>query len=227
MEHPPVLSATREPQQGGALLREALTLLPPFVQQWCAFLFGENSRVDSARTAFSEASDALGELRAPVRTAQALRPHISGVSQSWSLLFMLLQRLQWYKVTTWLLVSMLSSSDGFLPERWREFFMLGQLLLESEWRLSLFLGSQCWPFALSQLRHVGVAWLTQFAAPRWFFYSVFTSYIEVAMNVLCDTGMTLAMLHDWSVQSRAVQRRRMLLACLRTGAFEVAPAGSG
>ena len=56
--------------------------------------------------------------------------HPANISRNWSVLYVWLQYLQWYKVLSWLLVLVLGGSEGVLPPTVREAFRVEELLLE-------------------------------------------------------------------------------------------------
>ena len=54
----------------------------------------------------------LGEAEAD---AEPPRVHPAGISRNWSMLYVWLQYVQWYKVLCWLLIMVIGGSDGLLP----------------------------------------------------------------------------------------------------------------
>ena len=47
--------------------------------------------------------------------AEPPRVHPAGISRNWSMLYVWLQYVQWYKVLCWLLIMVIGGSDGLLP----------------------------------------------------------------------------------------------------------------
>lgn len=113
--------------------------------------------------------------------------HPAGISKNWSLLYVWLQYAQWYKVLCWLLVLVLGGSEGLLPQTIREAFRVEELLLASETRAQVFIFGQCVPFVLTKARHFLVTWAGTSHIVRFIFYSAFTSHVEVASTLACDT----------------------------------------
>ena len=97
----------------------------------------------------------LGEAEAD---AEPPRVHPAGISRNWSMLYVWLQYVQWYKVLCWLLIMVIGGSDGLLPAVARDAFRIEELLLTSDARAQLFIFGQCCPFVLSKLRHFLVTW---------------------------------------------------------------------
>ena len=90
--------------------------------------------------------------------AEPPRVHPAGISRNWSMLYVWLQYVQWYKVLCWLLIMVIGGSDGLLPAVARDAFRIEELLLTSDARAQLFIFGQCCPFVLSKLRHFLVTW---------------------------------------------------------------------
>ena len=90
--------------------------------------------------------------------AEPPRVHPAGISRNWSMLYVWLQYVQWYKVLCWLLIMVIGGSDGLLPPVARDAFRIEELLLTSDARAQLFIFGQCCPFVLSKLRHFLVTW---------------------------------------------------------------------
>jgi hypothetical protein len=151
--------------------------------------------------------------------------HPAGISQKWSLLYVWLQYTQWYKVLCWLLVMVLGGSEGLLPTAAREVFRIEELLLASDRRAQVFIFWQCCPFVLTKLRHFLVTWLGASYLVRLLFYSCFTSHVEAAFTLTCDTYVGATLLHDWLSSMGGDFQLRLNLNRLRAGffGFESAP----
>ena len=122
-----------------------------------------------------------------LETVPPMTEHPAGISKNWSLLYVWLQYAQWYKVLCWLLVLVLGGSEGLLPQTIREAFRVEELLLASETRAQVFIFGQCVPFVLTKARHFLVTWAGTSHIVRFIFYSAFTSHVEVASTLACDT----------------------------------------
>ena len=118
--------------------------------------------------------------------------HPSGISKAWSMLYVWLQYAQWYKVLCWLLVLVLGGSEGLLPVGLREAFRVEELLLASESRAQTFIFGQCVPFVLTKTRHFLVTWAGHSHVVRLIFYSAFTSHVEVASTLACDSVVAVS-----------------------------------
>ena len=134
---------------------------------------------------------------------------------------MWLQYVQWYKVLCWLLITT-GGSDGLLPPLARDASRIEELLLTSDARTQLFIFGQCCPFVVSKLRHFLVSWMAWAWPVQLLFYSAFTSHVEVALTLTCDTAVGAALLHDWLANVRTDLQLRLNLNWLRSGHYEVA-----
>ena len=171
--------ADQSQSQGPPLLRGALLWLPKFASQF----------VDSRfPTLFAKLDDAPP---AEETEPMPISVHPAGISKNWSMLYVWLQYVQWYKVLCWLLVLVLGGSEGLLPQNVREAFRVEELLLASETRAQVFIFGQCVPFVLTKARHFLVTWAGASQLVRFFFYSGFTSHVEVASTLACDSVVTV------------------------------------
>lgn len=129
------------------VLRGALTWLPAYLSELLALhLFA----VESAQP---QPHDGPSSMPLPVESVRTGTPHPAGISQKWSLLYVWLQYVQWYKILSWLLIMVLGGAEGLLPQNTREVFKIEELLFASETRAQLFFIGQFCPFVLSKLRH--------------------------------------------------------------------------
>lgn len=161
----------------------------------------------------------LGEAEAD---AEPPRVHPAGISRNWSMLYVWLQYVQWYKVLCWLLIMVIGGSDGLLPAVARDAFRIEELLLTSDARAQLFIFGQCCPFVLSKLRHFLVTWTGSVWLVQRIFYSIFSSHIEVAFTLTADTAVGAALLYDWLLNMRNDFSLRLNLNRLRSGLYDIA-----
>mmetsp|Transcript_19463 Transcript_19463/g.32496 ORF Transcript_19463/g.32496 Transcript_19463/m.32496 type:complete len:242 (+) Transcript_19463:213-938(+) len=192
---------------GPPLLRGALTWLPAHISDLLQLML----------QAVWQPSDVS---EAPLEIPNM--PHPAGISRRWSMLYVWLQYAQWYKVLCWILIVVVGASDGLLPATTRQLFRIEELLLASDSRTQLFFFGQICPFVMSKARHFLVIWAAFCWPVRFFFYSVFTSHIDVAMNVICDTCVLLALATDWLTNVANDFRLRLNLNRLRSGTLTVA-----
>ena len=196
---------------GGAGLTNAARWLPanllPMVQEKYPFLFSAEAAV----------------LVAEPDTTVPERLHPAGISQNWSLMYVTLQYVQWYKVLVWLSVMVLGGLDHLFPAVIREMFRVDELLFASERRGSIFICGQCLPFACCKLRHFFVTWGSSHSwLVHQIFYHVFTSHVEVACMVGCDTVVALLLYYDWLSIVYNDCLLRVNLSLLRSGYFAIA-----
>ena len=118
-------------------------------------------------------------------------PHPAGISKNWSVLYVWLQYVQWYKILCWLMVLLLGGSEGLLPSSVREAFRVEELLLASDMRAQVFIFGQFAPFVLAKMRHFLVTWAGSTTLVRFIFYSAFTSHVEVAATLACDAAVAV------------------------------------
>ena len=70
--------------------------------------------------------------------SEGAREHPAGISYRWSVVYVWMQYVQWYKVLFWLLVMMLGGSDVLIPRAMRQLFRVEELILQSEHRVRPF-----------------------------------------------------------------------------------------
>jgi len=196
---------------GPPMLRSALTAswLPEQVR-------------DVLQGLLQSAQGLLGEAEAEAAADEPPRVHPAGISRNWSMLYVWLQYVQWYKVLCWLLIMVIGGSDGLLPPVARDAFRIEELLLTSDARAQLFIFGQCCPFVVSKLRHFLVTWTGSAWPVQLIFYSVFSSHIEVAFTLTCDTAVGAALLYDWLSNMRNDFSLRLNLNRLRSGLYDIA-----
>ena len=66
-------------------------------------------------------------------------------------------------------------------------------------------------------------WTASFTPVSFFFYSVFTSHVEVTLNLCCDTVVAALLLQEWLWNIGHDFRLRLDLNRLRCGSFKIAP----
>ena len=117
----------------------------------------------------------------------------------------------------------LGGLDHLFPAVIREMFRVDELLFASERRGSIFICGQCLPFACCKLRHFFVTWGSSHSwLVRQIFYHVFTSHVEVACMVGCDTVVALLLYYDWLSIVYNDCLLRVNLSLLRSGYFAIA-----
>jgi len=147
--------------------------------------------------------------------------HPAGISQNWSVLYVWLQYMQWYKVLSWLVILVLGTFE-LLPHCIREAFRVEELLLASDTRAQVFILGQCIPFLLTKARHFLVTWAGSSYVVRLLFYSAFTSHVEVGSTLACDMVVTAHLLYDWLSSVSNDFSLRLNLNRLRSGYFAIA-----
>ena len=216
----PPLLADGLPAHGPPVLRGALTWMPEQLHELLQGVLQQlwqSKNVGDVLDAYADAGDATGQQK----------PHAAGISRNWSALYVWLQYVQWYKVLCWLLIMVIGGSDGLLPPAARDAFRIEELLLTSDARTQLFIFGQCCPFVVSKLRHFLVSWMAWAWPVQLLFYSAFTSHVEVALTLTCDTVVGAALLGDWLANVRTDLQLRLNLNRLRSGHYEVASRDHG
>ena len=205
--------------EGISLHRSAVRWLPGVVSQLLTqYVLPEPANATDADPAFANGAGGW----AAAATAEGNVPHPAGISKNWSNLYVWLQYAQWYKVLCWLLVLVLGGSEGLLPLSVREAFRVEELLLASETRAQIFIFGQFVPFVLAKARHFLVTWTGASALVRFAFYSVFTSHVEIAATLACDSAVMANLLYDWASSASNDYSLRLNLNRLRSGYFAIA-----
>ena len=177
----------------------------------------------AAAGAAAAAAKELAEANAAGAVASfSPEPHPAGISKNWSHLYVWLQYAQWYKVLAWLMVLVVGGSEGLLPQTVREAFRVEELLLASDTRAQVFILGQCIPFILTKTRHFLVTWAGSQWLTRIIFYRLFTSHVEVAATLACDSMVAMHLLWDWAHCWTNDYSLRQNLARLRSGYFAIA-----
>ena len=147
--------------------------------------------------------------------------HPSGISKNWSMLYVWLQYVQWYKVLCWLLVLVLGGSEGLLPAGLREAFRVEELLLASRaGHRSSSSASAC--RSSSPRRATSSSHGRAPQVVRLIFYSAFTSHVEVASSLACESVVAVHLLYDWVTSAANDYSLRLNLNRLRSGYFAIA-----
>lgn len=217
------------PAPPGEALRALLLWLPGFLRRVFETQLSEEYFAASPPEGTHSSSP-----RIPASGADAGAPeptaHPAGISKNWSMLYVWLQYAQWYKVLCWLLVLVLGGSEGLLPQAAREAFRVEELLLASETRAQVFIFGQCIPFILTKARHFLVTWAGSWRLIRFVFYSAFTSHVEIAVTLSCDSIVAVHLVYDWMWSATNDFSLRLNLNRLRSGDYAIAshpPGGHG
>ena len=159
-----LMDGSETPGGGPPMLRGAMRWVPAnaitLLQKLpgLAASFEEEAEAAVALPADADAAPPSLADAADDASASGLAPHPAGISRKWSLMYVWLQYVQWYKILSWLFVLVAGGSEGVLPPGVREMFRVDELLFAVDVRGSIFVIGQCFPFACCKLRHFLVTW---------------------------------------------------------------------